>query len=733
MKSFYTAKELAGLDGMPGTERGVRKMADRDNWPYQSRAGKGGGREYAISSLPEATKDHLHRLVMAAGMKGDTIRNQTADSGHVPLHSADSGHVPLHSLTTGTTPPAPSLTTGGGAKELVKVQALTELKTWQREVFEARLMLYKEFLRLRVAHRTEKAIEKLVGLARIGDLPEYLQRAVILANARRGDERTLSRSMILGWDRAVKAGGEMALAPQPVREQPIPEWAGLFIKCYGMPQKPSLTEAMEALAKILPEGMEMPSYHQVYRFHTQRSRLDRERGRRTGSELKAVRGYRQRDTSDMLPMQVGTCDGYSFKSPVAHPITGNPFNPEICSVADVASRMVLGWSVGLAESAQTVISAVRHAATVSAEKPCGGIFDILYTDNGSGNLANLNTDEVTGIFARIGTTHKTGIPGNPQGRGLIERLNASLWLRAAKKLPTFAGKLMDKSTKREIFLTTNREIKKNGTTTILLTWPQFKTFLDQEVEAYNNRPHSALPKITDPETGLRRYLTPVEAWRLFVANGWKQEEHHLPEQTLEYLFLPRIMRTVRRAKVEFNTNTYYHKSLEHIEGEKVQVGYDIHDAETVQIWTMDGRLFCVAVFDKNKHRYFPLTDQEQAANQRAQRRSQLLQDELVEIENERRGVIEIAPVAERIDFAAQSFRIKADREKLQAEMTAPKAFVTPKEDKEKYLLWKSLDARFGNGEMLAEEEVRFYEYFQKRPAFRAFKEVEENLGKRAEA
>jgi len=401
MKSHYTAKELAGLDGMPGTERGVRKMADRDQWPFQTRAGRGGGREYAVVDLPEATKDHLHRLVMEA---------------EAPPPTPSSESRKLAYLKKGGGLKAPST-----AVAIIKapvVQAITELKSWQREIFEARLSLYKEFLRLRGLYKTSEAVEKLVIMARTGNMPEYLQQMVVQANARRGEDRTLSRSMILGWDRAVKAHGELALAPRPVKERRIPAWAPLFMKCYGQPQNPSLAEAMEAMAKILPEGMSMPSYHQVYRFHSKRSRLDRERGRKTGSDFKALKGYRKRDTSELLPFQVGLCDGHSFKAKVTHPATGNPFKPEICCVEDACTRMVMGWSVGLAESALTVAGAVRHAATINENKLVGGVFAIFYTDNGAGNMAGVNDDELTGIFARIGSTHKTGIPGNPQGRGM---------------------------------------------------------------------------------------------------------------------------------------------------------------------------------------------------------------------------------------------------------------------------------------------------------------------------
>lgn len=60
-RTHYTAKELAGLAGMPNTERAVQMRATRENWPSRKRAGRGGGNEYCITALPAATRKTLAR------------------------------------------------------------------------------------------------------------------------------------------------------------------------------------------------------------------------------------------------------------------------------------------------------------------------------------------------------------------------------------------------------------------------------------------------------------------------------------------------------------------------------------------------------------------------------------------------------------------------------------------------------------------------------------------------
>ncbi len=57
--AYYSAKELVGLVGMPETLRSVNRIAVRDNWLHRTRTGKGGGKEYPLSALPEETRTYL--------------------------------------------------------------------------------------------------------------------------------------------------------------------------------------------------------------------------------------------------------------------------------------------------------------------------------------------------------------------------------------------------------------------------------------------------------------------------------------------------------------------------------------------------------------------------------------------------------------------------------------------------------------------------------------------------
>jgi len=377
---------------------------------------------------------------------------------------------------------------------------------------------------------------------------------------------------------------------------------------------------------------------QVNRFLKKMSAIDKNRGRMTGSELRAIRAYTARDLADLFPFDIGVADGTSFKSKVAHPVHQKPFHPEVESVIDAVTRYLCGWSAGLAESGQIVADALRHAATVAEGKPVGGVFAILYTDLGAGNMSKMMHDDLTGQCARLHTTHEVGRPGNPEGRGLVERIQGSIWIRAAKELPTYNGKDMDPLALRRTMKIVNADIKAKGISNHLLSWGQFIEFLGRHAEAYNNRPHSALPKIADPQTGLRRHMTPHERMMQFIDQGWRPET--ISPAELQDLFKPWMKVKTNRGLVNLWGNQYFSKELEHFHGEFVIVEYDVHDPKLVWVRNLKRQMICIAGFEANKRKYFAQSAIEKAREDRGKRRLKLLDEKREEVKLEAFGVID---------------------------------------------------------------------------------------------
>jgi len=300
MQGRIAAKELAALKlpGLPHTERGVQIRADKEGWKFTWRKIRGGCRKkYFTDLLPEDIRHALAESQIGA----ETTNNPPALTISIELAVAEP-----------ETSPAPAT-----------------LKGWQRRVMDARLAILREIERLEKTMSANKAITKIIALARYEQLPPHVQKLVALANARKGGKqgrRTLSRTSIYQWRNDLKTGGVSALAPQDMEKKKIPTWTPYFLKCFQRPQNPSIPEAMEEMAKILPDNIPMPSYSQLLRFNRKRSSLDKARGRKTGSALKSIKGCRRRDTSKMLPLDVGLCDGHSYKAKVAHPVHGRPFS-----------------------------------------------------------------------------------------------------------------------------------------------------------------------------------------------------------------------------------------------------------------------------------------------------------------------------------------------------------------------------------------------------------------------
>lgn len=542
--------------------------------------------------------------------------------------------------------PAPALTQGQGIlpvpviapKSVVTAErripdSTTELKDWQRDVMTARLAIIGavdnivETENITINRAIERFLEQLLG----GLVEQEILEMVDRANNRKGDSRGLAKGTIYRWIQDRKKYGNLGLAPADKEDMSVPVWAREFLAIYRLPSKPTIPMILEKM------GNNAPSYSQASRFLKKFSRVDAQRGRMSGSELRSIRGYTRRDKSNLMPLDVVIADGHSFKAKVSHPVHGKPFHPEMEGIIDAATRVCIGWSVGLAESSHVVADALRHAVTVNEKKLFGGVPAIFYSDQGSGNKAKAISHIEMGILARIGTQFKTGIAGNPQGRGIVEKMQGSLWVRSAKELLTYTGKDMDSLAQRRIMKIVNKDIQEKGTSEQLITWSRFIDFAQRQVDAYNARPHSALPKISDPVMGRRRFMSPAEVWSSFVADGWKPTV--LSNDEIMDLFRPQIQVKVRRAQVTVFGNIYYHKTLEHFHGEDVIACYDIHDPKIVWVRDLKQRLICEAVWDANKRDYFPVSVIEQARQKRMERRLKRIEDQAYEIKQERRGVI----------------------------------------------------------------------------------------------
>lgn len=604
-KTHYSAAELEGLKlpGIPTTERRIRERADVEHWVHRAvpaRGRTGTRKEYAVAALPAPTRQALLQRKLAA-----------------PIVSSSPA-----ATTAGALPAASKLTLAG----LLIPQASNDLTDKQRAERDARSGVLAAIRRLQASSGCSQvaAMTTLLTTAAAGKLEPALDSLLRLARDPRGRAGNGYPS-IRSLKRWLKAPD---LAPKvSQKDMSVPPWAPALMKLYGQPQSPSLAACLEDLPQTLPTGVAAPNYHAARRFIDKLGNVERQRGRMLSREIKNLLPFVRRDASDMTPDAIYTADGHKFDAEVAHPRHGGAFRPEITTVLSVPTRRCVGWSAGLAESTWAVMDALRNAVET------GGIPAIWYVDNGCGYKNASMEDEVVGfVSGKLGTHIEHSLPYNSQARGVEERSHKSFLVRAAKKLPTYMGADMDRQARQKVFKRTRAHLKTSGASPLLMAWADFLKFTQDQIDAYNNRPHRSLPKFRDPATGKMRHQSPNEAWQAAIDQGWQPMMVSAAESA--DLFRPEIIATTNRGEVRLFGNLYFSRDLTEFTGEKVRVGYDIHDGGRVWVRDMAGRLLTIAEFEANKTQYFPQSALDKGAAGRAKAREKRLENHLQEVRDE---------------------------------------------------------------------------------------------------
>ena len=577
MELFYSIQELVELQSSmqnsnyPNNRQGFEYRAKKENWSYRQE--KSIGRN-------GFTKKFMIPVELAVGIQSYFKKNQIAlPTSEVSINSSE--------LNTNS-----------------NVQNPTSLMDWQREIAENRLFVVR-YIQQQIKQGAKKTpvIERFITDANALLLPVEMQDAVSKANAKAGEDRTVSRRSVFDWIKTVEDAEKhkinviSVLAPK-ARQANVPAWATDLLKLWAQPQKPTLAAVLELLPNYLKDDVPCPTYNQAYRFINEKmGNVEAQRGRMGSRELKNLKPFIRRDTEQLLPTDVYTADGHCFDAEVAHPMHGKAFRPEITAIMDVATRRMVGWSIDLAESGWAVLDAVRMSAC-----ECG-IPAIFYVDNGSGYKNQMMGAKGRGVMARLNTEMSHALPYNSQAKGLIERSHQSIWIKAAKNLPSYIGKDMDAEASNKMFKLTRSEIKQIGVSKGLIAWTDFLNFAAQVVSDYNNKPHSSLKRITDPVTLKKRYLSPLEAWNEALEMGAPIDR--VEDWDAEDLFRPYEERKVRRGEIELFGNRYFSQDLSEYHGDTVLVGYDIHNADQITVRDEDGRLICYAKWNANKQTFEP--------------------------------------------------------------------------------------------------------------------------------
>lgn len=673
-RGWYTARELAGLPGMPGTVQGVNIRAKSQGWEGQRRLGTKAV-EYTFAVLPPETQNAL--IVQAVGKAS-----------------------PQPDVVEAVEP----------AKESVELPSQQRLTDTQRKVMAARVAFVREIERMAQMVSQQRAIETLVSLAKADDLTPYLAERVVLANDRKTDTRTLSERTLKRWLSDFKKHGERGLAPKRRKaDMSMPPWAGAFLERYQRPQKPSV----EAAYQLLVEQTEPPhpSIHQVRRWLAKLSPEARERGRMGPRELKALQPFKRRTTEGLWPNDVWVADGHTFDAEVINPLTGQAFRPEVTLIIDWATRRITGFAINLAESTLATLDALRDAVSRV------GMFNLFYVDNGSG----FDNASVYEVVDRLGGTITHSLPYNSQARGVIERAHQSTLVKLAKSMDSFIGADMDPEAANRVHKLSRQAIQQGLKPAMIPTFQEFFERLNEALNAYNHRPHRGLSKIRDLETGRMRHQSPMEAWKRAEAEGF--EAITAPADVVASLMRPQEIRKTHRGEVRVNGGLYFLDALRDFHGDEVKVAWDYRDAGRVGVYTLEGEWIGEAELDGNATPAMPASMIQRAADKRERGQLNRLAKKAKTITGQDVEIRAIAPAA---DAPSMERRLEAGRAKLR-ELEAHQAptFQIPQDPTQRYRLWQHLDARRAEGVALSEREEQWWETYPKTTGFRAIQRVME--------
>ena len=394
----------------------------------------------------------------------------------------------------------------------------------------------------------DKAIKSLQADADAGYLHPHLAMQLSLVTTRKG--RTApARNTLYEWLSAYEAEGRIGLLPEYQGNRP--GWWGPALEYFNAPSKPDMSAVHRKLVEV--DGFAV-SYDQVRNYLTGvPAMLGRNSPARIGKNLYKLteKAYIKRSTENALPGDVYVADGYRADVYLAHPVTGDIWRPELTVAMDMRSRFPVHWRADEHEGTYAVQNMWAECFAKWNHVP-----PFLYVDNGSR----------AGIQQII-----HAIPGNPHGKGWIERFFRSMrddFLKLWHPELYCGDDMAPEALNRTV-----AEVKAGR-----LQLPSLAEFADAFnawINRYVHRPHPEDQRVTRAE--LWSKLVPIP-----------------PAGNVTELKRQAALLTVSRAMVKHGKRFYKHPDLHAFNGQKLVLEYDLMDNTVGVMRTQEGRWICDA-------------------------------------------------------------------------------------------------------------------------------------------
>lgn len=468
-RGWLPATVLAGLEGMPGTARSVRRKADAEGWAFVDETARGGQRRlYDPAALPAVTRAALKWANPGAVVSGPSPAAQAGQAAGAQL-----------ALQAELDRQAAS---GRRLEGLKRSQALPA--TAQRRL-DAKLELVRAF---ELWAATNADVPKAVARIAFADLYNRGSAECGVQAWAREAVPGVSAASLQRWQGTIKGEGIAALAGRYGNRRGAgkvdtqPQLRELVVGMLVKFPHARATHVMQGLrARLADSGVDLPSVRSLERW------IDgwRSANKQTltalanpdawknqfmvafGSQSEGIKRLNQRWELDSTPGDVMLLDG-------RHTLIGG---------IDVYSRRPKLY-VTKTSKATAVATLVRHMLLDY------GVPEVAKTDNGS----DYTSQHVTRVFRSLDIHHELCPPFQPWHKPHIERFFGTFSRDLVELLAGFIGhNVAERSAIEARKSFAERLMQRDQVVEVRMTAEEFQDFCDRWVDdVYMHRPHEGL-------------------------------------------------------------------------------------------------------------------------------------------------------------------------------------------------------------------------------------------------
>lgn len=542
LKEFYSTLEASQLLDM--AVKNLLKRAVREDWQSQKRIGRGGGKEWLLSSMPEET-----RVAIRAAEEKQALALCPAPAP-----------IPALSLSTTTA----IMDDKRRYKALARADLVCQYLAWQRR-HGATKVQKGEFIIAYKAGAWPKLLEE------VGPVSWQTLERWKLEQERAGSVLALADK------RGVTHKGKTMLTEEHKR---------VILGHVLNPNGAKVSQCVrEVQKKFQAAGMALPSEPTIRRFvkHYMEECFDEwtlfREGKKAWNDKCAISLLRDWSLVGVGDVIIG--DGHTLNFETLNPATGKPTRMTIVLFYDGASNCPLGWEVMATENTASISAAFRRSCIMLGKFP-----RVVYLDNGRAFRAkffkgcpDFEQAGFLGLYRDLGCSVIHAWPYHGQSKP-IERFfgtfhDMEVWM------PSYTGNdIAHKPARMKRGEDLHRQLytKLGGRP---LTWEETVVQVARWFAEYATRPQ------------YRTHLhgrTPGEVFMEGRGEGLSPQDM----QKLTLFMMQKEVRTITKDGIKVNGRLYWHEKL-YSRRHPVLVRYDEHfNPYSVYVYTLDGEPLCEA-------------------------------------------------------------------------------------------------------------------------------------------